>query len=114
MPLVLPWGQEWVRGELQIEDRSRRSAGERENSGRLRMRLDMPRLGSVDVRVRWVKGAMAVRLSLEERFLEAARLRLVELSEGLSRAGFQRAALRVEPLPPRTQRAAPGLVEIVA
>jgi hypothetical protein len=115
VPLVLPWGEEWVHGELHLEEGSGEDSSERKGFGRLRMRLEMPHLGSVEVRLRWGRGGVAVRLALEPRFIEPARSRLGELGEALASApGIAVTELRAEPLPPPEPSSGSALVEVLA
>jgi len=114
LPLVLPWGEEWVQGEIRLEDGEGRGAGEAAG-GSLRLRLQMPRLGPVEVRLRWGAGGVSVRLALDPAALEEARGQLPELSRRLSaEAGVRVADLRAEALPPPAPKSGPGLVEVVA
>lgn len=114
VPLVLPWGEEWVQGELRLEEREGRGVGE-PAAGSLRLRLQMPRLGPVEVRLRWGAGGVSLRLALEPSVLEEARGLLPELSQRLAgAAGVRVADLRAEPLPPPAPKGGPGLVEVVA
>lgn len=116
IPLVLPWGEEWVHGELRLEPEGRRAGGaEKKAGGTLRLRLQMPRLGPVEVHLRWASPGVFVRLALDPPVLEEARQRLSELSRLLAReAGVRVADLRAEPLPPPAPKGGPGLVEVLA
>jgi hypothetical protein len=115
VPLVLPWGEEWVQGELRVMDERRGDSRDDGASGRIRMRLHMPRLGPVEVGLRWGTGAVSVRLAFSPRVLETARSRLGELAEALAGApGLAVADLRADPLPALEPRTGPGLVEVLA
>ncbi|MEW6488611.1 MAG: hypothetical protein AB1578_11965 [Thermodesulfobacteriota bacterium] len=115
VPLVLPWGEEWVHGELRLELEGRRAAESGKAGGALRLRLQMPRLGPVEVNVRWGSPGVFVRLALEPPVLEEAREGLEDLSRLLTRdAGVRVADLRAEPLPPPAPKGSPGLVEVLA
>lgn len=115
VPLVLPWGDDWIQGELWVEDESGRDPAEKRLSGRLRMRLQMPQLGPVEVRLRWGKGAVAVRFAADPKALEPIRSHLGELAAALAHApNLSVTELRADPLPPPEPNAGPGLVEVLA
>lgn len=112
-PLVLPWGEEPIQGELRLEGEGggRKSEGPRW----LRLRLQMPQLGVVELRVRWGEAGVSVRLAVEPAILELTRAHLTEL-DGLlrRRAGVRVAELRADPLPPPEPRTGRSLVEVLA
>ena len=115
LPLVLPWGEEWLQGELRLErdDSGRRSDGRR--GGSLVVQLDMPELGRVEVRVRWGEPGVAVRLAAEPQGLAVLREHLAELEGHLiADAGVRLVDLRAEPLPPPTLATGSGMVEVLA
>ncbi len=101
VPLVLPWGDRWVEGDLALEtDREARPGGGARVSG-VRVRLDLPSLGPVEVRVRWAAAGVSVWLAAGDRARGAIRARLAELREGLrDRTGGRLVTVRVGRLPP--------------
>lgn len=111
VPLVLPWGDEPLHGELRLEERPTSRGGE--PAGCLVVRLQMPRLGTVEARLQWGGGGVAVRLGLEPAALAAVAPRLGELADRLGGAGVRVRTLRAEALPV-TPSGAGGLVEVLA
>ncbi|MDF1555179.1 MAG: flagellar hook-length control protein FliK [Deferrisomatales bacterium] len=115
LPLVLPWGEEWLQGELRLErdEPGRRAGGRR--GGSLVVQLDMPELGRVEVRVRWGEPGVAVRLAAEPRGVAALREHLGELEVQLTTAaGVRLVDLRAEPLAPPALATGSAMVEVLA
>lgn len=115
VPFALPWGDEPLQGEWVVEERSgRRPNGEAE-SGLLRVRLHLPRLGPVEASFQWGPAGNAVRLRLAPEGLSAVSPRLPELARALvDEASLPLVSLRVEPLAPAAPKGARGLLEVLA
>ncbi len=114
VPFVLPWDDEAIPGELRFEDKPSRGE-DGEPSGALRIRLEMPRLGPVEVGLRWGGAGLSVRMGLSREVLDPVRARLGELAERLAGAtGVRVADLRVEALPRAEAQPGAGTVEVLA
>lgn len=114
-PFVLPWGGDGVVGEWVVEERSGRGPLGEALSGAVRIRLEMPRLGPVEVGVRWGPSGTAVRLRLAPEGLAEVSAQMGELREALTgAAGVRLVELRADALPRASASAGPGLLEVVA
>jgi hypothetical protein len=114
-PFVLPWGGDNVQGQWLVEERSGRGPGGEALAGAVRLRLDLPRLGAVEVALRWGPTGNGVRLRLDPGGLEAVAPRLPELEQALTAgAGVRLLELKAEPLPRAPAKSGPGLLEVLA
>lgn len=115
LPLVLPWGEEWIQGEVRVERDPPGRAAAGGSGGSMVVHLDLPHLGRVEARVRWGETGVAVRLAAEAVGLEALRQHLPTLHEQLTGAARVRLLdLRADPLPPPSSATGPALVEVLA
>jgi hypothetical protein len=115
VPFVLPWGGDAIQGEWVVEERSGRGPSGEASSGALRVRLEMPHLGPVEVAFRWGPAGNSVRLRLDPVGLDAVAPRLPDLARALSEeAGVRLLELRAERLSPAAPTAGRGLVEVLA
>ncbi len=114
IPLVLPWPGGPVHGEIALEpDRENRGgAGSRYRT--LRIRLDLPALGPVGVRVAWFPEGVRLGLAARAEVLPLVRGRLDRLRRALVRdAGVRLVGLAVEALrPPAAED--PSVLEVRA
>jgi len=101
VPLVLPWGERWVEGDIAFEADRETRRGTRPRVSGVRVRLDLPSLGPVEVRVRWAAAGVSVYIAAGDRGRGPIRVRLAELREGLrERTGGRLVTVRVGRLPP--------------
>ncbi|MBI5444888.1 MAG: flagellar hook-length control protein FliK [Deltaproteobacteria bacterium] len=114
LPLFLPWGENGVRAEWAVEERTGSDGEGRAAAGCLRLRVEMPLLGPVEARVRWSPGGTSVRLAFSPPALSAASDRMEELSRALADAGVRVRGLRAEPLESPAPSAKPGMLELRA
>ncbi|MBI5017386.1 MAG: hypothetical protein HZB55_18105 [Deltaproteobacteria bacterium] len=115
VPFVLPWAGESVPGEWIVDERSGAGDGGEAVAGALRVRLDLPRLGPVEVALRWGPAGNAVRLRLAGAGLDAVTGRLTELENALTEdAGVRLLELRAEPLSRAPAQSSPSLLEVLA
>ncbi len=100
IPLALPWGGTWMPGELVVEAESRESGRPGLRIRGIVVRLELPRLGPVEVSVRWGGEALWVRIAAGRNACGPLRARLGELRTALRvRAGVPLRALHVAGLP---------------
>ena len=83
VPLVVPWGDRWVEGEFVLETDREARPGAKARARGIRVRLDLPSLGLVEVRVRWAAAGVSVWIAAGDRARGAIRARLGELRQGL-------------------------------
>lgn len=115
VPFVLPWAEDTVRGEWVVEERTGCGSKGEALAGALRLRLDMPHLGAVEVALRWGPAGNSVRLRLDPGSLDAVASRLPELEQALTaEPGARLLELKAEPLVRAPGRTRPGLLEVVA
>ena len=115
VPLALPWSGTWVPGELVVEAEPR--AGGR-SGPRIRgivVRLELPRLGPVEVSVRWGGQGLWVRIAAGPEACGPLRTRLGELRRALrERGGIPVGALHVVGLLPSREVAGGRILEVRA
>ncbi len=110
IPLALPWSGTWLPGELEVEAEPREGPRSGLRIRGLVVRLDLPRLGPVEVCVRWGGPGLWVRIAARPQACQPLRARLGELRRALrDRAGIPVGALHVVGLP-RGQEAAGGRI----
>ncbi|GAB4263513.1 MAG: hypothetical protein Kow0092_14500 [Deferrisomatales bacterium] len=115
VPVVLPWGERFVSGELRLPGRGGGRKGRRGSPRSLVLRLRMPRLGPVEVRVLWGAPGVSVRLALTPYARPAVESRLEELARSLgAQVPLPIRDLRVDPLPEEPAAGDGALVEVVA
>ncbi|NOY44415.1 MAG: flagellar hook-length control protein FliK [Deltaproteobacteria bacterium] len=91
IPLVLPWPDGAVHGEIALEPEQEGRGGAGRRYRALRIRLDLPNLGPVEVRVAWAPEGVRLGLAARAEVLPLVRGRL----EGLRRALTRDAAVRL-------------------
>jgi len=120
IPFVLPWGENYMRGEIRIENDSRKNKQGGPRSATLLITVQMPRLGTVEAKISLGEAGLSIKLFLGREFLEETKTRLPELVERLSSLtgvkgkAFRTADVKVEPLLPPTPGKDPDFLEIWA
>lgn len=102
IPLVLPWPQGTVAGEIRLEpDGTAGRPGGRTRYRAVRVRLDLPHLGRVEARVAWAPEGVRVSLGASPQVLPLLRREIGTLRSALAGgAGVRLLGLGVEALRP--------------
>ncbi|WP_084318748.1 flagellar hook-length control protein FliK [Deferrisoma camini] len=114
IPLVLPWPGGAVHGEIALEPERGGRGGPGRRYRALRIRLDLPNLGPVEVRAAWSPEGVRLGLAARAEVLPLVRARLDGLRRALTRdAGVRLVGLAVEALrPPAVE--GPSVLEVRA
>ncbi|WP_459943106.1 flagellar hook-length control protein FliK [Deferrisoma palaeochoriense] len=105
VPLVLPWPQGPVQGEIRLEpDETSGRPGRPTRYRAVRIRLDLPHLGRVEARVAWVPEGVRISLGASPEVLPLLRRELGALRSALAEgAGVRLLGLGVEALRPSAE-----------